>query len=78
MVSQLSTTLDYDCKYERYNDYIKDLEKDLFNLRAEEIRTQREDDINKSISYHTEQLNEEIERCNKANDWVDSLLKSLN
>lgn len=75
MIDQLEKTIDFDCGTEYEEDLLKKL--DQIEMDAESLRKKKLDRIDKSISYHEEELLKEKERCEGRNKWMDSLFDSL-
>jgi hypothetical protein len=78
MISQIKSTIDFDCSGNYYNEALLKVNYELETLSAASVRASIIEKANKDIAYHTKELNEEIERCNKANQWVADLLNSFN
>jgi hypothetical protein len=78
MIQQLSETIKYDGDVEYCEGEIESLYKKLdtpIDLDAvkKDLRESYEANLNRS----QKSLDEEIERCNSSNEWVDVLLKSI-
>lgn len=77
MLEQLNITIENDCKTEYNWKRISVIEEELLALDVSKIRTDMIDDACASISYHKKMKYEEIERCDKTNQWILDLIKSF-
>lgn len=77
MMQQLSDTLDYDGSTYYHEERLKEINDELESLTASSVRESMKLVAYKDLAYHTKELSEEIERCNKSNKWVEDFLASL-
>jgi hypothetical protein len=77
MVSQLLSTLDFDCKPDYTQSSLKEVESELQTLNADSIRQQLREKAENDIRYHRVEHAKELTRCTEANQWVYSFLKSI-
>lgn len=71
MEKQLIESIDFDCGTSYYDKNPPVL------LSGIEYKVQRKTDLERSISHHEEEHQEEIERTNSRNEWIKSLRQSL-
>ena len=77
MIEQITTTIDFDCKTKYHDEGLAKIESELLKLNAKHIRKEMVAKAKKDLAYHTKQYNEDVERCNKSNKWVDDFISSL-
>lgn len=77
MIEQIQTTINFDCKTKFNYDELAKIELELLNLNAHEIRKDMIAKAKKDFEYYTKNYNENVERCDKSNQWVADLLGSL-
>jgi hypothetical protein len=77
MVDQITKTIDFDCNEEYYRKQLAEIESQLKNISATELRKSLVDSCIKDIAYYKQQYEDEVKRCNESNQWVESLLKAL-
>jgi hypothetical protein len=77
MINQIQMTIDHDGSWKYHDEQIDLLTTRLLNIDPAILRIQETERIEKELAYHQKQLDEEKERCEKANGWVESFLKSL-
>lgn len=70
MVSQLEQSIEFDCNCSFYKEPTVELTGAQW--RSEEIKQ-----ANHNIAYHTKNYNDEVERTDKRNLWVDLLRKAI-
>jgi len=78
MIQQLLETIKYDCNSYYYEQELHDVNERLNNINANDIRDNLVKRYEKDILYYTEGYEKEVENCNTSNEWVDTLLNSLN
>jgi len=78
MIQQLQETIKYDCNSYYYEQELHDVNERLNNINANDIRDNLVKRYEKDILYYTEGYEKEVENCNTSNEWVDTLLNSLN
>lgn len=75
MLEQLYTSLDFDC-----SPRLIDMYEEALDVQVKPGKEWKQDEIvkcMKDIAYYTEKHAKEIERCNKATNWIQALKKSL-
>ena len=77
MIEQLQSTIDFDGKTNYHDEALPQIEMELKNINANQIRFTLIADANKDISYHLKEHKEELKRCAESNAWVETLLCSL-
>lgn len=77
MIEQLQKTIDFDCGTKYHEKALKQIDIDLLNINPKVIREELLKEANKDISYNTQRLKEEVDRCNESNKWVTDLINSL-
>jgi len=77
MIDQIEKTIDFDCKTKYHDEGLAKIELELLTLNASEIRKDMIAKAKKDFEYNTKNYNEELERCNKANQWVLDLINSI-
>lgn len=77
MIEQIQTTINFDCKTKFNYDELAKIELELLNLNAHEIRKDMIAKAKKDFEYYTKNYNEDVERCDKSNQWVADFLGSL-
>ncbi len=77
MVNQLKMTIEQDCNTEFYEKTLKELKERLNNLDVKKIREEKKVDLENDIKYYTKQYNEQKERIEKSNKWVEQVFESL-
>jgi phenylalanyl-tRNA synthetase alpha subunit len=77
MIEQLQSTIDFDGKTDYHDKALPQVEMELKNIDANQIRFSMIADANKDITYHLKNHKEELKRCADSNAWVETLLGSL-
>ena len=77
MIEQLQSTIDFDGKTDYYDKALLQVEIELKNIDANQIRSTLIADANKDIAYHLKEHKAELKRCAESNAWVETLLGSL-
>jgi hypothetical protein len=85
MKLQLVDTISHDGDVSYYVELLTEVQGKLFEIQdktkhpeiAEKYRKEFIKAAEKDIEYYTKELNEEMERCNNSNKWVEDLLKSI-
>lgn len=77
MIQQLVSTIDFDCNIDYYLREIKVIESKLESFNVEEERAEEIQSLEKSIAYHTRELNDEITRVKDSNKWMADLFKAF-
>lgn len=77
MIEQLKTTIDHDGSSRYHDEALPQVEMELKNIDANQIRFTLISDANKDITYHLKEHKEELKRCAESNAWVETLLGSL-
>ena len=77
MIEQLQSTIDFDGKTDYHDKALPQVEMELKNIDANQIRFSMIADANKDITYHLKEYKEELKRCAESNAWVETLLGSL-
>jgi hypothetical protein len=73
MIEQIAESIKWDCSTSYYEEGLS-REKESF----EEYYTDKLKSLEEDIKYHEEKYNEDVERTNKANQWIEDLYNSLN
>jgi hypothetical protein len=73
MVEQIQESIKFDCPISWYEDVIKKLKL----LRGYDWQREQIESIKNSINYHSKEHEKEVERCEKRNEWIGQLKKSL-
>ena len=74
MIEQLQSTIDFDCKTDYHDKALPQVEIELKNIDANQIRFTLIADANKEIAYHLKEHKAELKRCAESNAWVETLL----
>lgn len=77
MIEQLQSTIDFDGKTDYHDKALPQVEMELKNIDANQIKFSLIADANKDIAYHLKEYKEELKRCAESNAWVETLLGSL-
>ena len=77
MIEQLQSTINFDCKTDYHDKALSQVEMELKNIDANQIRFSMIADANEDIAYHLKEHKEELKRCAESNVWVETLLGSL-
>lgn len=77
MIDQIEKTIDFDCKTKYHDEALLKIELELLTLNASEIRKDMIEKAKKDFEYHTKNYNEDVERCEKSNQWVSDFISSL-
>ena len=77
MIEQLQTTIDHDGSSRYHDEALPQVEMELKNIDANQIRFSLIADANKDIAYHLKEYKEELKRCTESNAWVETLLGAL-
>ena len=77
MIEQLQSTIDFDGKTDYHDKALSEIQMELKNIDANQIRFSMIADANKDIAYHLKNHKEELKRCAESNAWVETLLDSL-
>jgi hypothetical protein len=85
MKQQLVDTISHNADTSYYEKELNDVQNELLKIQdktkhqeiAEEYRKKLIEDAEHDIEYYTKQFNEEIERCNDSNKWVQDLINSI-
>jgi len=77
MIDQIKKTIDFDCKTKYHDEELAKIELDLLTLNASEIRKGMITNAKKDFEYNTKKYNEDVERCDKSNQWVADFIESL-
>ena len=77
MIEQLQLTIDFDGKTNYHDEALPEIQMELKNIDANQIRFSMIADANKDITYHLKNHKEELKRCADSNAWVEKLLSSL-
>lgn len=77
MIEQLQSTIDFDGKTDYHDKALPEIEKELKNINANQIKFSLIADANKDIAYHLKKHKEELKRCADSNTWIETLLGSL-
>lgn len=77
MIDQIEKTLDFDCKTKYHDEGLAKIELELLTLNASEIRKSMIEKAKKDFEYNTKNYNEDVERCDKSNQWVSDFVGSL-
>jgi len=78
MIEQLEMTIKSDCDVDYYNDALKEADVEIEHLDAKIIRATLVESINESITYYQKSYDDSVKNCNSSNEWVKTLLNSLN
>ncbi len=77
MIEQLQSTIDFDGKTDYHDKALPEIQMELNNIDANQIRFSMIADANTDITYHLKNHKEELKRCAQSNAWVETLLGSL-
>jgi len=77
MIDQIEKTIDFDCKTDYHDEELAKIELDLLTLNASEIRKDMIEKAKKDFEHNTKNYNEDVERCDKSNQWVSDFVGSL-
>ena len=77
MIEQLQSTIDFDGKTDYDDEALSQIEMELKNINANQIRFTLIADANKDIAYHLKEHKAELKQCADSNAWVETLLGSL-
>ena len=78
MINQLQQTLDYDADVSYYEVELEEQYKKLESpIDVEKVKADLRKEYEEAVKTRQKSLDEEIERCNKSNEWVNQLLKSI-
>lgn len=77
MIEQIKETIKWDGSTTYHDEKLVQIESNLSNLNPKNIRDEMIANAKKNIDYHKKEQNEELQRCEKSNKWVDDFLKSL-
>jgi len=77
MIEQIQSTIDFDGKTDFHDKALPEIEIELKNIDANQIRFTLIADANKDIAYHLKGHKEELKRCADSNEWVRTLLAAL-
>lgn len=77
MIEQLQSTIDFDGNTDYHAKALPEIQMELKNIDANQIRFTMIADANKDINYHLKNHKEELKRCADSNAWVEKLLSSL-
>jgi len=77
MINQIEKTIDFDCKTKYNDEALAEIELELLILNASEIRKNMIAKAKKDFEYNTKNYNEDVERCEKSNQWVSDFVGSL-
>lgn len=71
IVDQLVKSIDFDCRTKYYE------ENKPVLLSGIEFKSKRKTELQRSIEYHTEEMQKEIERTERKNQWLADLRESI-
>lgn len=77
MIEQLQSTIDFDGKTDYHDEALAEIQMELKNIDAKQIRCSMIDDANEDIAYHLKIHEEDLKSCAESNAWVETLLDSL-
>lgn len=77
MIEQLQSTIDFDGKTDYHDKALVEIQMELKNIDAKQIRFLMIAYAHTDITYHLKNHEEELKRCADANAWVETLLDSL-
>jgi len=77
MIDQIEKTIDFDCKTKYHDEGLAKIELQLLTLNASEIRKYMIANAKKDFEYNTKNYNEDVEGCDKLNQWVSDFVGSL-
>lgn len=77
MIDQIEKTIDFDCKTKSHYEGLAKIELELLTFNASEIRKDMIAKAKKDFEYNTKNYNEDVERCDKSNQWVSDFVGSL-
>ena len=77
MIEQIEQTIDFDCKTKCNDEALAEIELKILTLNATEIRKDMIAKAKKDFEYNTKNYNEDVERCDKSNQWVSDFVGSL-
>jgi hypothetical protein len=73
MIEQIAESIKWDCSTSYYEEGLARKQESFEEYYRNEIKS-----LEKDIKYHEEKYNEDVERTNKANQWIEDLYNSLN
>jgi len=77
MIDQIEKTIYFDCKTQYNDEALELIELELLTLNASEIRKAMVETSKEDFEYNTKNYNEDVERCDKSNQWVSDFVESL-
>jgi len=78
MIQQLEVTIDYDGSSKHQDESLSEVETELNNIDANDIRFTLMEEAHKDIAYHLKEHKEELKRCADSNKWIEDFVASLN
>jgi hypothetical protein len=73
MIEQITESIKWDCSTSYQEEGLVREQESFEEYYIDELKC-----LEKDIKYHEEKYNEEVERTNKANQWIEELYQSLN
>lgn len=77
MIDQIIKTLNFDCKTNYHDEALVEIELKKVSITPSEIRKEILADAKEKFSRHSLEYLKEVERCEKANKWVNDFLESV-
>jgi hypothetical protein len=79
MIDQLQQTINNDGDVEYYEDELERIELEIKKeVNAQDLRNEMLDQVNLNMEYHHKEYEEEVKRCEDANEWVKKFLMAVN
>jgi len=77
MIEQLEKTIDFDLNSTYHIDKLKTIDAEIENVNADDIRSAIKEKSLKDISYHTNEHEADVKRCDEHNQWYKDFIKNL-
>jgi len=77
MIEQIETTITHDGSTKYYENERNKLKKELSLLTVKQAKIKLITKLTWSIEYHTKERDDEIQRCEESNKWVEDFYNSL-
>ena len=77
MIEQIEKTIDFDCSGTYHITALQEIDLEIKNLNAKDIRSKIKVKATKDIAYHTKEHEADVKRCREHNQWYEDFIKSL-
>lgn len=77
MIEQIEKTIDFDCSGTYHITALQEIDLEIKNLNAKDIRSKIKVKADKDIDYHTKQHEADVKRCEEHNQWYEDFIKNL-